>query len=67
VSDDMINGTLGIFKTIWNLVEKACSYLQLSDSDKKIYDSKELEKWSADLNNHRNTQLSMVRDASLNS
>ncbi len=60
----MINGTLGIFKTVWSIVEKACTYLQLPDSERKIYDSKELEKWTADLNNQRNTQLSMVRDAS---
>jgi len=58
----MINGTLGIFKTIWSLVEKARSNLQLSGHDREIIDSKELEKWNTDLVSCRNSQLNMVRN-----
>ena len=58
----MINGTLGIFKNVWGLVEKACSNLELSESDIKTIDSTELEKWNADLFSCRNSQLNMVRN-----
>ncbi len=58
----MINGTLGILKNVWSLVEKACSNLELSDSDIKTIDSTELEKWNADLFSCRNSQLKMVRN-----
>ena len=56
VSNDMVNGTLGIFKTIWSLVDKACENSHL----KEVAASGELENWNSKLSICRNSQLVMV-------
>ena len=58
----MVNGTLGILKNIWTLVDQVATYLE-SDSIKIPVQSVKNDEWNNEFYKCRNSQLSMVKNS----
>ncbi|RNA40230.1 putative leucine--tRNA mitochondrial [Brachionus plicatilis] len=60
MSSDMVNGTMGIFQKLWELVGKACTELETNGLSKSIYRDQKISTLKNELYNVRNSQLSMI-------